>query len=160
MAGGRRQPGRPLTGSLRRAILSWVALPAALVLVVGTGYDFYIGLDAATRAYDQTLLSTAIALEPHVQQARGRPVFGLPAEAEDVLRADRYDRVFFAIRTLAGDHVAGDADLPALPAPPDGQRYYTDATMRGERVRLVVAHLPTAAGDLQFVVAETYEVGS
>ena len=93
-----------------------MAPPAALVVLVGTGYDLYIGLDTATRAYDQALLSTAVALEPHLVQLDGEPVFRLPPAVEDVLRADRHDQVFFAVRTPDGRHVAGDADLPALPS--------------------------------------------
>jgi negative regulator of sigma E activity len=52
--------------------------------------------------------------------------------------------------------VGGDADLPRPSRRRCGvQRYYADAAMRGEPVRVAVARLPTAAGDLQFVVAET-----
>ena len=59
-----------------------MAPPAALVVLVGTGYDFYIGLDTATRAYDQALLSTAVALEPHLVRLDGEPVFRLPPAAD------------------------------------------------------------------------------
>lgn len=155
MAIGSDRPTGAVAGSLRRAILAWVALPAALVLLIGMIHDFYTGVDLTTGAYDQALLSTAIALEPHVTQLDGEPIFKLPAAAEDVLRADRYDRIFFAIRTPAGRHVAGDADMPALPMPAGEQRYFADTSMRGEYIRVAVLRLPTAAGELQFVVGET-----
>ena len=150
---GSSAPANPR--SLRRGILVRVALPTALVLMAGSAYDVVTGVGPATRAYDQALLATALALAPHVASEVGTPRFVLPPAAEDVIRSDRYDRIFFAVRTLEGGPVGGDADMPSFALPIGEQRYYADATMRGEPVRVAVARLPTAAGDLQFLVAET-----
>jgi two-component system sensor histidine kinase TctE len=41
----------------------------------------------------------------------------LPPRAEQVLRSDGDDEVFFAVRSPQGRLIAGDADLPAAPGP-------------------------------------------
>ncbi|MCM5571123.1 sensor histidine kinase [Burkholderiaceae bacterium FT117] len=143
-----------MIASLRQRILVWTALPAAVVLSAFSVYDYVTASRPATLAYDQALLSTALAIGPYAIGDAAGPRLNLPPALEDALRTDSFDRLWFAVRTLDGHHVAGDRSLPDV-QPQGWIPVYLDAIYAGERVRVAGVRLPTAAGELLFVVGET-----
>lgn len=144
-----------MISSLRQRILLWAALPTAVILAAFSAYDYVTASRPATLAYDQALLSTALAISPYVVHEGGRPHLNLPAAVEDALRTDGFDRLYFSVRTLDGSWIAGDRALLPDGVAVDDSPAYIDATYRGQAVRLAIVQLPTAAGELMFVVGET-----
>jgi len=144
-----------LISSLRQRILLWAALPTAVILAAFSAYDYVTASRPATLAYDQALLSTALAISPYVVREGGRSHLNLPAAVEDALRTDGFDRLYFSVRTLDGSWIAGDRALLPDGVAVDDSPAYIDATYRGQAVRLAIVQLPTAAGELMFVVGET-----
>lgn len=144
-----------MISSLRQRILLWAALPTAIILAGFSAYDYVTASRPATLAYDQALLSTALAVSPYVGREGGRPRLNLPAAVEDALRTDGFDRLYFSVRTLDGGWIAGDRALLPDGVAIDDSPTYMDAIYRGQAVRLAIVQLPTAAGELMFVVGET-----
>ena len=100
--------------SLKRRLLAWVSIPALTILAASAYYDFRTSYSSTTRAYDQALLSTAIAISPFVRPAagdhEGRPELVMSEAVESTLRADRYDHIEFVVR----DHPPGRAGVAAF----------------------------------------------
>jgi len=144
-----------LITSLRRRIFLWAALPTAVILAASSAYDYVTASRPATLAYDQALLSTALAIGPYVAGDPGQPRLELPAAVEDALRTDGFDRLWFSVSKLDGTFIAGDRALQPPEFEVGEMPIYVDASYRGQPVRLAIVRLQTAAGPLAFVVGET-----
>ena len=146
-----------MAGSLRVNLLRLLIPPVALILAVGSIAAYYLSIDPAADAYDQSLINTAIALAERIRIQDGRPVFDLPSAAEAVVRTDKYDKVYFVVRDPQGRVIAGDQDLP--PPPPglradEGVMAY-DAESHGRRLRVTALLVPCGAATCSVNVAET-----
>ena len=146
-----------MAGSLRVTLLRLLIPPVALILAVGSIAAYYLSIDPATDAYDQSLINTAIALSERIRLQNDRPVFDLPSAAEDVVRTDKYDKVYFVVRDPDGNAIAGDHDIPS---PPPGLRadegvIAYDANSRGRRLRVTALLVPCGPGICSVNVAET-----
>jgi two-component system sensor histidine kinase TctE len=146
-----------MAGSLRVNLLRLLIPPVAAILAVGSIAAYYLSIDPAADAYDQSLVNTAIALSERIRMQDGRPVFDLPSAAEAVVRTDKYDKVYYAVRDAKGRAVAGDQEIP-LPPPglrsEDGVVAY-DADYRGGRIRVAALLVPCGEGNCTVKVAET-----
>ncbi len=146
-----------MAGSLRVTLLRLLIPPVALILAVGSVAAYYLSIDPAADAYDQSLISTAIALSERIRVNDGAPVFDLPSAAEAVVRTDKYDKVYFVVRDPEGRVIAGDRDIPN---PPPGQRadegvIAYDAEVHGRRLRATALLVPCGTGICTVNVAET-----
>jgi two-component system sensor histidine kinase TctE len=146
-----------MAGSLRVNLLRLLIPPVALILAVGSIGAYYLSIDPAADAYDQSLINTAIALSERIRIQNGAPVFDLPSAAEAVVRTDKYDKVYFVVRDPQGHVIAGDQDIPL---PPLGMRadegvMAYDAESHGHRLRVTVLMVPCGKGDCTVKVAET-----
>ena len=146
-----------MAGSLRVNLLRLLIPPVALLLAVGSIGAYYLSIDPAADAYDQSLINTAIALSERIRTQEGRPVFDLPSAAEAVVRTDKYDKVYYVVRDSQGHVIAGDQDIPL---PPSGLRadegiMAYDADLHGRRLRVAVLMVPCAVGECSVNVAET-----
>ena len=108
-----------MAGSLRVNLLRLLIPPVAVILAVGSIAAYYLSIDPATDAYDQSLINTAIALAERIRIQEDKPVFDLPSAAEAVVRTDKYDKVYYVVRDPQGQVIAGDQDIPL---PPPGLR--------------------------------------
>jgi tryptophan-rich sensory protein len=54
--------GRTRARSLRQQLLTWLAIPLAVLLVSGTLFSYWVALRSATITYDRALLDPALAL--------------------------------------------------------------------------------------------------
>lgn len=153
----RRADVRPNGGrSLRQQLLTWLVAPLAILLLSGSLLSYGVALRSATVAYDRELLDPAMAIAEHVKTVGTQAVLELPTVAQDVLRIDSYDRVYFSVRSADGELIAGQAEMPPPPASvPDGHRLFYYGTISGERVRIAALYVPRPQGAVVVQVAET-----
>jgi two-component system sensor histidine kinase TctE len=148
----RRRP-RSLRGHLARLLLP----PLAAMLLVGATGAYFFAIAPATEAYDYGLVDAAHAIASRVHMEQGRVKVDLPAVAEQVVRADKYDMVYFAVRDPAGLLLAGDGGIP--PPPKDAvQRddvILYDAAYWDEPVRVAIFFMPCGELRCAITVAET-----
>jgi two-component system sensor histidine kinase TctE len=142
--------------SLRQQLLTWLVVPLALLLVSGTLFSYWVALRSATITYDRALLDPALALAEHVETESGSIVLDLPKVAQDVLRIDSYDRIYFSVSRMNGELLAGQPEMPAPPQTvPEGHRIFYYSTVNSERVRVAALYVPQPNGPVVIQVAET-----
>ncbi len=124
--------------------------PIAALLAVGAVIAYY-PVEPATQAYDQALVDIGIALGNHIRVTPSEYRFDLPTAVEQVLRTDRFDRIYYRALSPGGLEVAGD---PGLPAPP-GNAVAHNAVFNGEKVRVVSVQTPCGRSACTVLVAET-----
>ena len=142
---------------LRVRLLGWMLPPIVALLGLGGLLAYYPTLDSATDAYDLALIDAGLALGERIRADGGRHTIDLPGAADQVLRTDRYDTIYYRVRAPDGSGLAGDPDLPPPPAgalPQDGVIAY-DTRYRGVRVRAVSVLVPCAGAVCTVQVAET-----
>jgi len=141
-----------------RALLLQLLLPSvAATLALGTYAAYRVAADPGTEAYDQSLLNTALALSERIRVQDGRVGFDLPSAAERVVRADKYDEIYYVVRGPAGERVAGDVGVPPPPEgiqAEEGVAAY-DGDYEGRPVRVVAVQVPCGAQLCTVSMAET-----
>lgn len=121
---------------LRNKLLARVLIPMAIVMAVSGVIGYYQALNFVNASYDRSLLEEARGLAEQVQVS-GKDVFlDMPPVADEMLRADSADHIYYQIRVVGGEVVAGDMVLPAPPDTPQRVVYY-DTFVQGEAVRVV-----------------------
>jgi two-component system sensor histidine kinase TctE len=142
-------------GTLRRRLLVLLLLPLSSLLVVSLVADYRIAFSPAAEAYDHALADDAVALAGRIRFLDAHLQVDLPAAAEAVLRTDRSDQEFLAIRGPNDELLAGDADL--FPDPPQLGRnpILSDVRFRQQKIRKATYRIITAAGPVAVTVAET-----
>jgi two-component system sensor histidine kinase TctE len=125
--------------------------PIAALLAVGAVVAYYPSIEPATQAYDQALVDIGLALGSNIRIGQSEYRFDLPPAVEQVLRTDRFDRIYYRVLSPAGLEIAGDTDLPAPPG--DAVAYNT--TYNGEKVRVVSVQTPCGRSACTVLVAET-----
>jgi two-component system sensor histidine kinase TctE len=124
---------RPFT--LRHLLLQWLTVPLAILWTISTTIDYNVALNAANRAYDQSLFNKLLALVKQVDVETGQLQVQLPQEALDILNASDQDHVYYQVRDLQGKLIFGYVDLPIVPS--NTTPTYYDETYRGENIRIV-----------------------
>lgn len=142
--------------SLRAKLLRWLVVPLLVVNLAGASAIYWLAWIPAQAALDQGLADAAWALVPHVQETDSSIELRLSQQAEQVLRVDRFDEIFFVVRHENGNTIAGDLDFPALQVP---DKFNTSlafgARMRDEDVR-VISIKTTVGGETVLIgAAET-----
>ena len=87
--------------SLRGKLLRWLVIPLMLVNLAGATAIYWLAWLPAQAALDQSLADTAWAMVPHVQEAGNSVELQLTQQAEQVLRVDHFDEIFFVDRGTA-----------------------------------------------------------
>jgi two-component system sensor histidine kinase TctE len=145
-----------MKASVRLALLKALALPILALLAAGTWISYRVAVEVANDAYDQSLQNSALAIANRVRFVRGQIRVLLPVEAEEVLRADEFDRVYFRVRDVRGRLITGDADLPGPTEGDHGETtIFFDSTYDGRRIRAVRMYAGTAENRFYVTVAET-----
>jgi two-component system sensor histidine kinase TctE len=107
-------------------------------------------------AYDQALVDIGVALGSHISEGRGGFGFEVPPGVDEVLRADRYDSIFYRVLAPDGEHLGGE---PGLPLPDEEEARASlvlyDATFRGRPVRMAAVQSACGTGTCTVLVAET-----
>ena len=102
-------------------------------------------------------MDVGIALGERIRSSEGSVAFDLPGAAEQVLRTDKYDIIYFAVRRPDGSTLAGDAGLPPIPSseqPEDSVIAY-DGEYGGQKIRVVALLVPCGGRICTVQVAET-----
>ena len=129
--------------SIRLQLLKWLLGPILLVNLVLAALVVGLAWTPAQVAFDAGLIDSA---ELMAARLAGGAAPQLPPAAE----ADK-DRIWFALRSAEGVHLAGAAGFPPLQP---GRAAY-DAEIDGEPVRVVARLVATPAGPRQLGVART-----
>lgn len=137
--------------SLRAHLLRMLLPPIAALLALGAVVAYYPSIEPATQAYDQALVDIGIALGSNIRIGQTEYRFDLPPAVEQVLRTDRFDRIYYRVMSPAGLQIAGDPDLPA----PPGDAVAHNTVHNGEKVRVVSVQAPCGRSVCTVLVAET-----
>jgi two-component system sensor histidine kinase TctE len=115
-----------------------------------------VALHPATAAYDWALMDGAYSLAELVKAKKAGGGLSLPDSADVLLRTDQFDRIYYSVRDMQGNLIAGDEHLPPLPSgmPASGELLY-DSRIAGERVRIAALTVKTAESSFLVQVAET-----
>jgi len=140
--------------SLRAHLLRMLLPPIAALLALGAVIAYYPTIEPASEAYDQSLVDIGIALGSHIRAADSGFRLELPPAVEQVLRADRYDTVYYRVGDPEGQPIAGDIDLPLPAETAPGLQYY-DSRYRDRKVRAVWMPAQCGMAVCSVVVAET-----
>lgn len=141
-----------------RGHLAWLLFPPlAAMLAVGATAAYYFGIAPATEAYDYGLIDAAHAIGSRIHQKEGQLLVDLPEIAEQVVRADKYDTVYFVVRDSNNVAIAGDGGIPLRPSGIEvrGNVALYDADYQGSRIRVAAVFLPCAGVTCSVSVAET-----
>jgi two-component system, OmpR family, sensor histidine kinase TctE len=143
--------------SLRRTLLSWLIPPLLLVMVLGSYASFEYSYRAATRAFDQSLIDTAMALGGHIRMHGSAATIEISAATDQIVRSDQFDKIYYVVRDGNGNTLAGDGELAALLVDTGGKddQPTFDATFLGKPVRAAVVRIRCGDADCLIAVAET-----
>lgn len=125
--------------------------PIAALLALGAVVAYYPSIEPATQAYDQALVDIGLAIGSQVRIGQTEYRFELPSAVEQVLRTDRFDRIYYRVLSPAGLEIAGE---PTLPAPP-GNAVAHNTVYDGRRVRVVSVLVPCGRWICTVLVGET-----
>jgi two-component system sensor histidine kinase TctE len=113
----------------------------------------------ANDAYDHDVSNSTLSLVRHLQIVDGEARFIFPTEAEQVLRTDSRDQIYYLVLGPGGRFIAGDRDVPiqeVLRRPPrSSEPLMYNATYRGHDVRVSAIQQEIAGQSYLFLTAET-----
>jgi two-component system sensor histidine kinase TctE len=137
--------------SLRAHLLRLLLPPIAALLAVGAVVAYYPSLEPATQAYDQALVDIGLAIGSQVRVTETQYRFELPQAVDQVLRTDRFDRIYYRITSPSGIEIAGDPELP----PPLSDEIAHNTVYDGRKVRVVTVQSPCGSSICTVLVGET-----
>jgi two-component system sensor histidine kinase TctE len=138
--------------SIRLRLLRRLIGPILLLNLAGGALTYMLAWIPAQKAFDQNLSDAAGALGARLSATRAGWHMDLPQQAEQVLRSDDSDAVFFSVRDADSKLLAGDDDFPLAAAQ---SRRAFDAIMREEPVRAVVLRIERDGRQAYVGVAKT-----
>lgn len=145
-----------MSASIRTDLLKWLILPLLLINITGAGLTFWLAWGPTQNAWDHSLADAAWALVPRLKASSTGVLVDLPHQAEQVLRMDHFDSIFFVIRDTQGNTLAGDHDFPALaPQEETDSPHAEDGQMRNEPVRIIVLKTQVGPRTVYIGAAET-----
>ncbi|MDL2355295.1 MAG: sensor histidine kinase [Pseudomonadota bacterium] len=137
--------------SIRVRLLKWLIGPILLVNLAGASLTYLLAWTPAEQAFDQAIADSAAALAARLQPGPHGAVLDLPKQAEQLLRTDQLDALYFVVRGADGALMAGDADFPPLAA----GAALADASMRGQAVRVAQRSVRVGQASVRVAVAKT-----
>ena len=143
--------------SLRAHLLRMLLPPVAALLVLGALVAYYPSIEPATAAYDQGLIDVGVSLGTYIRASEQGYRLELPVAADQVLRQDSYDSIYYRVLGPSGEEIAGDEGLPGPPADrelKDGFLAY-DTAYKGQNVRAVTLRAQCGSQSCSVLVAET-----
>lgn len=137
--------------SIRLRLLKWLIGPILLINLAGGALTYLLAWIPAQSAFDQGLLDAAGALGARLAPGPDGVRIDLPRQAEQLLRADQEDAIYFAVRATDGRLLAGDADFPV----PGAGAPAHDGALRGEPARIVALRVQVGTEAVDIGVAKT-----
>jgi two-component system sensor histidine kinase TctE len=146
---------KPQNIQLRNKLLVRVLIPMAIVMGISGVIGYYQARNFVNASYDRSMLEEARGLAEQVQVTGADVLLDMPAVADEIIRADSTDRIYYQIRIMDGEVVAGDTVLPQPPGQSQRAVYY-DTLVQGEAVRVVsIPLLPSTHSPIVVQYAET-----
>jgi two-component system sensor histidine kinase TctE len=145
-----------LYGSLRKSLIKRLSLSLGFSLLLLVPLVYLLIQRPASDAYDHDLSDATLSLVPSLQVVAGQAQFNFPKEAEQVLRTDSHDQIFYLVLGPDGRFIAGDQGLP-LPnlSPGSAGPVMYNADYRGRHVRVSAIQREIAGQKFLFLTAET-----
>jgi two-component system sensor histidine kinase TctE len=143
--------------SLRVGLLSRLGLVLVLLLALDALACYFTALHFANLVYDRWLIDSTRSLAQAVRSEQGRIEFDVPRVALQIFQFDEVDQTYFKIVSARSGFVAGEPGLPAAGTVPINGIRLADATMRGQRVRVVSTRIapPRTDDTVTVSIAET-----
>lgn len=143
--------------SLRVGLLSRLGPVLVLLLGLDAAACYFTALHFANLVYDRWLIDSTRSLAQAVRSEQGRIEFDVPRVALQIFQFDEVDRTYFKIVSAQRGFLAGDNGLPDDSTVPVNGIRLSDATLQGQRVRVVSTRIaPRGTNDSVTVsVAET-----
>ncbi|MDP4609432.1 MAG: sensor histidine kinase N-terminal domain-containing protein [Burkholderiaceae bacterium] len=134
--------------------------PLLLLWPLSLALTWWVAQGIAAKPYDRALEYNLRAMSQLVQFAPQDVSFTITREAQDLMRSDDTDLVYFQVLGPKGYAIAGEPDLP-LPlgdqGPNLGMPQLRDDMMRGDEVRVAYMWLQAESGDGPKVLLQVAE---
>ncbi|HEX2603372.1 MAG TPA: sensor histidine kinase [Oxalicibacterium sp.] len=142
--------------SLRKTLIRRLTISFAFSLLLLIPLIYQLIHLPASHAYDQDVSDDTRSLIPFLKISNGIPHFDISPEAEQVLKTDSRDQVYFLVLGPGNRFLAGD---PGLPVPrmrrPAGKPLMYNAEYRGNNVRASAIEYELNGQKFLFITAET-----
>ena len=143
--------------SIKFNLLKWLIAPLLAVNLIGAGLTYGLAWLPAQDAFDQSLTDAAWALSSQVKRVRGKATLELSKQAEQMLRTDHFDTMYFVVRDSNGETLAGDQHFPSvMQASETNEPVLYDDRMNGEQVRIVALQINIEHRPVYIGIAETF----
>ena len=130
--------------SLFGEILDWMLAPLLLLWPMSIAITYLVAKSIANQPFDRALEDHVLVLAQQVKEVDGKVVAQMSNSARDILRADDLDNIYFQIKTIQGELVDGDRDLP-LPMEEDstiaGNINFRNERLRGIDIRVAYGYI-------------------
>lgn len=153
--------------SLYARLLLFLGLPLLLLWGLSAFNSYVSALQAATQAYDRTLLSSARTISERLEVRDGKLAVDVPWVVLDSFELNMNDRLYYKVLDPAGQVISGYDGLPAMP--PSTSRtslypalaWFYHSSFRGEAIRVARLLQPVNEGGVsgmaEIYVAETLQ---
>ncbi|MCS2170572.1 sensor histidine kinase [Scandinavium sp. TWS1a] len=153
--------------SLFAQLLLFLGLPLLLLWGLSAFNSYVSALQAATQAYDRTLLSSARTISERLAVNAGKLVVNVPWVVLDSFELNMNDRLYYKVVDPVGKVISGYDDLPVMP--PSTSRttlypalaWFYHTQYRGQPIRVARLLQPVNEGGVmgmaEIYVAETLQ---
>src|SRR5512139_2902739 len=120
-------------------IVDWTLAPLLILWPISMAIQYFLAYTIANNAYDRELQNRVVALARQVSFEGGRVQVSLPPAASAILRFDDVDEVFYQVRGVRNEIVAGEKSLPVVDFTPELEPnvvYFRDDTLPAYEVRV------------------------
>lgn len=130
--------------SLFGEILDWMLAPLLLLWPMSIAITYLVAKSIANQPFDRALEDNVLVLSQQVKEVDGKIIAQMSNPARDILRADDLDNIYFQIKSVHGELVDGDRDLP-MPAEEDklvaGNIVFRNDHLRGVDIRVAYGYI-------------------
>lgn len=154
-----------LIHSLRGELLLWLGLPLLLLWGLSVFTHYKSASQAATQAYDRSLLASARTVAERLQVRNNRLEVDVPWVVLDSFERNMNDLLFYQVISPEGKTLSGYDDLPGIPEKAEMSTaypalvYFYDAEYQGAPIRIAALWQPVSeegvSGMALILVAET-----
>ncbi len=147
--------------SLYLQLLLFLGLPLVLLWGLSAFNSYVSALQAATQAYDRTLLSSARTVAERLVVRHDKLEVNVPWVVLDSFELNMNDRLYYKVVDPGGKVISGYDDLPAMPPSTSRTRLYPalawfyHTQYRGQAIRVARLLQPVNEGAI-FGMAEIY----
>lgn len=146
-----------MRSSIKFNLLKWLIAPLLIVNLIGAGMTYWLAWLPAQHAFDQSISDAAWALTAQIKRMRGKTSLALSKQAEQMLRADHFDTMYFVVRDADGQTLAGDRNFPSVAQATEPNEPVTyDGVMNGEQVRIAALYVNVEGDPIYIGIAETF----